>query len=134
MSATLTVNAASGYSFTTLVSDSGGTGAVTTDANLVNPWGIVFPLVGRPGSRTTTPRPRRCTTANGKAQPLSAPSGSWQLPPGQRTFDPTGIVFKPFFSDFVVSSGATLQRSPIHLRGRGGHDRRLVKQQWIPMP
>jgi hypothetical protein len=41
-SATLTVNAASAFTVKNLVADAAGAGAVTTDLNLLNPWGIVI--------------------------------------------------------------------------------------------
>ena len=119
MSATLTVNAASGYTFTKLVSDSAGTGALTSDANLVNPWGIVFPLSGTVWVANNHTKTATLYDGNGKAQPVSAPRVV-QLPPGQRTFDPTGIVFNPSSVDFVVSSGATSNVARFIFAGEGG--------------
>src|SRR3954468_6580542 len=42
MTATLTVNAASAFSFTNLASDTAANGALNIDANLKSPWGVVF--------------------------------------------------------------------------------------------
>jgi len=42
MSAMLTINPASTFSFTTLVSDTAGTGALVVDPNLKNPWGLAL--------------------------------------------------------------------------------------------
>jgi hypothetical protein len=58
VSATLTVNEATAFSMSALISD-GSVTAVTTDANLVNPWGIVFApgapaWVANNGSQTST--------------------------------------------------------------------------------
>jgi len=103
----LTVNAASGYSATKLVSDSAGVGALTGDANLVNPWGIAF----APGKPVWVADNRSGTATvydgNGKAQPNANPLVV-QLPPGAAAvpFSPTGIVANVSSVDFTVSSGA----------------------------
>ena len=41
-SATLNVTAPTAFTITNLVADTAGTAALTTDAHLVNPWGIAF--------------------------------------------------------------------------------------------
>ena len=117
MAATVTVNPASGYSFTALVTDTAGQGAVTTDSNLVNPWGIVFgpttPVwVANNHTETST-----LYDGNGKAQggPLIV-----QLPnSGTATFDPTGIVFNAS-SDFVVTSAGHSAAARFIYSGEGG--------------
>jgi uncharacterized protein (TIGR03118 family) len=98
-SVTLTVNAASAFTVSNLVADTAGAGAVTTDPNLLNPWGIVFgpgPVwVANNHSATST-----LYDGNGTAQPLVV---HFAVGAGGATFDPTGIVFNAS-SDFVVSS------------------------------
>jgi uncharacterized protein (TIGR03118 family) len=120
-SATLTVNAASTFAVTNLVSDTAGTDAVTTDSNLVNPWGIVFrpnaPVwVANNHSETST-----LYDGNGKPQPTTTPLVV-NLPasPGGPTFDPTGIVYNGT-TDFAVSSGGgTSAAAPFIFTGEGG--------------
>jgi uncharacterized protein (TIGR03118 family) len=105
-SATLTVNAASGYSTTKLVANSAGVGALASDANLLNPRGIAF-APGKPAwvannqSGTAT-----VYDGNGKAQPHSSPLVV-HLPSagGTAPFAPTGIVTNVSSVDFTVSSG-----------------------------
>jgi uncharacterized protein (TIGR03118 family) len=119
MAATVTVNPASTYTATALVTDTSGRGAVTTDANLVNPWGIVFgpntPVwVANNHSATST-----LYDGNGKAQPPSGPLVV-QLPDsGADTFDPTGVVFNAT-SDFVVTSAGHSAAARFLYTGEGG--------------
>ncbi len=120
MSTILTVNPASAFSFTKLVADLPNSGAATTDANLVNPWGIVFapgaPVwVANNHSETST-----LYDGNGIPQPAGTPLVV-QLPPsaGGVTFDPTGIVFNGT-TDFVVTSGATSAAAKFIYSGEGG--------------
>ena len=120
-SATLTVNAASGYSVTKLVSDSSGVGAVSSDANLVNPWGIAI-APGKPAwvannhSGTAT-----FYDGNGKAQPnanplvLHLPAGA-----GSIAFDPTGIVANISSVDFTVTSGTRSGVARLLFAGEAG--------------
>ncbi len=110
-SAMLTVTAASAYSSTNLVGDTGAAGALTVDANLVNPWGIAFgptspSWVANNHSETST-----LYNGNGVAQALIV-----TVPDG---FDPTGIVFNAS-SDFVVTSGATSGPARFIYSGEGG--------------
>ncbi len=97
-SAVLTVTAPSAFSTTKLVADTAGAGAVTTDAKLLNAWGIAFgptsPFwVANNHSETST-----IYNGNGAAQPLVV-----TLPPGGAvTFDPSGTVFNGS-TDFVVT-------------------------------
>ena len=102
-SATLTVNAPSAYSATSLVSDTAGTGALVVDPNLVNPWGVVFgpttpAWVANNHTDTST-----LYDGNGKAQPAATPL-IVHLPDG---FDPTGIVFNGGTSFAVAAAGKT---------------------------
>jgi uncharacterized protein (TIGR03118 family) len=101
-SVTLTVTSGAGpYAMTALVADTKGTAAQTTDANLVNPWGLSM-APGDPvwtannGSQTST-----LYDGAGKAQPLGSPLVV-KLAAG---FAPTGIVANSS-GGFMVSSGA----------------------------
>ena len=110
-SAMLTVTAASAYSSTKLVGDTGAAGALTVDPNLVNPWGIAFgptspAWVANNHSGTST-----LYNGNGAAQALIV-----ALPAG---FDPTGIVFNSS-TDFVVTSGANSGAARFIYSGEGG--------------
>ena len=120
--ATLTVNAASAFSLTNLVADTSGGTAVTTDANLVNPWGISIPAGTAPAwvannhSETST-----LYDGNGKPQPSGAALVvSFAASTSGTTFDPTGIVFNPSSSDFVVTSGSTSGAPKFIFDGEGG--------------
>ncbi|HEU4616387.1 MAG TPA: hypothetical protein VFV10_00005, partial [Gammaproteobacteria bacterium] len=114
--ATLTVDPASAYTATSLVQDVAGGAARTTDALLVNPWGIAAGpttamWVANNHSDTST-----IYDGNGKASPLIVhfvPSA------GIDTFDATGMVFNGT-SDFVVSNG-TQSGAPLFIfDGEGG--------------
>jgi uncharacterized protein (TIGR03118 family) len=116
MSATLTVKPASAFSFTTLVSDTAGTGALVVDPNLKNPWGVVFgpttPVwVANNHSETST-----LYDGNGKAQPLVVNT----VPNGAVTFDPTGIVFNGSATDFMVTSAGKTGPARFIFSGEGG--------------
>jgi uncharacterized protein (TIGR03118 family) len=120
MTAMLTVNAASTYSFTSLVTDTAGMDAVSTDPNLVNPWGIVFAAgdpvwVANNGSETST-----LYDGNGHPQPASGPLVV-NLPNGAGavTFDPTGIVYNATM-DFAVSSAGKSGVAKFIYAGEGG--------------
>ena len=120
MSATLTVNPASAFSFTTLVADTPGTGAQVTDANLLNPWGIVFgpttPVwVANNHSGTST-----LYDGNGKPQPGGGPLIVNTVPNGATSFDPTGIVFSGSSTDFMVTVGANSGPARFIFSGEGG--------------
>jgi uncharacterized protein (TIGR03118 family) len=106
VSTTLTVAAASGYTTTKLVSDSAGLGALTSDANLINPHAIAFApgkaaWVANNGTQTAT-----LYDGNGKAQPNSNPLVV-RLPASAAGagFGPTGIVANVSSVDFTVSAG-----------------------------
>jgi len=116
MSTTLTINPASAFSFTTLVSDTAGTGALVVDPNLKNPWGVVFgpttPVwVANNHSETST-----LYDGNGKAQPLVVNT----VPNGAVTFDPTGIVFNGSSTDFMVTSAGKTGPALFIFSGEGG--------------
>ena len=97
----LTVNAATVFATQNLVSDTAGGGGTTTDANLVNPWGIVFapnkPVwIANNGSQTST-------LYNGAGAPIPLIVTLPQDATGN-DFDATGIVFNPTTTDFVIAS------------------------------
>ena len=120
-SATVTVNAASGYTVTKLVSDSAGVGAISSDANLVNPWGIALP----PGKPAWIANNRSATAVfydgNGKAQPNANPL-VLQLPAGAGAvaFDPTGIVANVSSVGFAVTSGTRSAVARLIFAGEAG--------------
>ena len=121
MSATLTVNAASAFTVTKLVADSQGTGAVSTDTNLANPWGIAVPLNGAAWVADNHTRVATIYDGNGKAQPAANPRVVHLPPgPGTVTFDPTGIVSNSSSVDFVVSSGTNSNVARFIFAGEGG--------------
>ena len=115
-SATLTVNAASAYTATSLVEDIAGGTQRTTDPLLVNPWGIV---VG-----PTTPmwvannHSETSTVYNGGGTKL--PVGPHFAPgAGAATFDVTGIVFNSS-TDFTVTNGTVTAPAAFIFDGEGG--------------
>jgi uncharacterized protein (TIGR03118 family) len=119
-SATLTVNAASAFSLTNLVADASGGTATNTDANLVNPWGLSIPAA--PATAPAWVADNHTVTStqydgNGKAQALVV---SFAASGTGTTFDPTGIVFNPSATDFMVTSGATSGVSKFIFDGEGG--------------
>jgi uncharacterized protein (TIGR03118 family) len=106
-SATLTVTPAAAFTVTNLVADTAGTAALSTDAHLVNPWGIAF----GPTTAIWVANNRNATTTqydgNGKAQPTAAPLVVNFAPSAAgAAFNPTGIVFNAS-GDFVVSATAS---------------------------
>ena len=113
--------AASQYSVTKLISDSAGLGAVSADANLVNPWGIVF----SPGKSAWIANNRSATAifydGNGKPQPNANPL-VLHLPAGAAaaTFDPTGIVANISSVDFSVTLGARTSIARLIFAGEAG--------------
>ena len=121
VSTTLTVNAASGYSTTKLVANSAGLGAVTSDANLLNPRGITFApgkaaWVANKGSETAT-----VYDGNGKAQPNANPLVV-HLPASASAapFNPSGIVANVSSVDFTVSTGGHSGVARFIFAGEGG--------------
>ena len=110
-SATLTVTAPSAFSATRLVSDTAGTGALVTDANLVNPWGIAFGPTSPSWVANNKTETSTLYEGNGNARPLIVDVGP--------AFDPTGIVYNGS-TDFVVTSGANSAAAPFIFVGEGG--------------
>lgn len=110
-SAMLTVGQPSAYSSTNLVGDTGTAGALTVDANLVNPWGIAFGPTSPAWLANNHSDTSTLYNGNGAAQALivSVPGG----------FSPTGIVFNGT-SDFVVTSGANSGVARFIYAGEGG--------------
>jgi uncharacterized protein (TIGR03118 family) len=114
-STTLTVNAPSAFSMSSLISD-GSVAAVTTDANLVNPWGIVFapgaPVwVANNGTQTST---LYDGTGNKVALTVNLPAGV------NGAADATGIVFNGSTTDFVVTKAALSAAARFIFDGEGG--------------
>jgi len=119
-SATLTVTAPSAFSATSLVSDAAGSGALTTDANLVNAWGIAFGPTSPAWVANNHTGSSTLYDGNGKAQPAAAPLVV-ALPGSTAgvSFDPTGIVFNGS-TDFVVSAGGKTGAARFIFDGEGG--------------
>ncbi len=120
-SAVLTVTAPTSFTATTLVTDPASTGGLTTDANLVNPWGIAFgpgvAWVANNHSETST-----LYDGNGKAQPTAAPLAvafANSVADPTVTFDPTGTVFNST-ADFVVTSAGKSSAAKFLFVGEGG--------------
>ena len=114
-SATLTVVAQSAFSMSSLVSD-GAVAAATTDANLVNPWGIVFApgapaWVANNGTQTST---LYDGTGNKVALTVSLPAGL------NGSADATGIVFNSSGTDFVVTKAPNSAPARFIFDGEGG--------------
>ena len=115
VSTTLTVNAPSAFSMSALVSD-GAVTAATTDANLINPWGIVFapgaPVwIANNATETST-----LYDGTGTKVPLIV-----SLPAGLNgSADATGIVFNSSGTDFVVASGNLSAPARFIFDGEGG--------------
>jgi uncharacterized protein (TIGR03118 family) len=105
-SANLPVGAPTALTATNLVADTAGAAALTTDAHLVNPWGIAFGpttaiWVANNHSATATQY-----DGNGKAQPTATPLVVNFASGVAGAFNPTGIVFNAS-GDFVVSATAS---------------------------
>jgi uncharacterized protein (TIGR03118 family) len=118
-SATLNVTAPTAFTVTNLVADTAGTAALTTDAHLVNPWGIA----SGPTTAIWVTNNRTATATqydgNGKAQPAAGPLVVNFAPSAAgAAFNPTGIVFNAS-NDFVVSSAAS-GASHFIFAGEGG--------------
>jgi uncharacterized protein (TIGR03118 family) len=119
-STTVSVTAATAFSATTLIADTAGGDALTTDANVANAWGLALgptsPLwVANNATNTST-----VYDGNGKRQPLATPLVV-NLPPPTAGVDfaPTGIVFNGG-SDFVVTAGANSAPARFIFAGAGG--------------
>src|SRR6266436_5000885 len=96
--------AAQSYTQHNLVSDLPGV-APTTDANLVNPWGIVFPPKGPFWISDKNAGVSTLYDGKGNAFPVGCPSVVMIPPPtgGSGAGTPAGVVFKGT-ADFVVSN------------------------------
>ena len=119
-STSVTVNPPSGFSETSLVTDAVGTGAITTDPNLVNAWGIAFGTTSPVWVANNHTGTSTVYDGNGKAQPHASPLVV-HLPhsAGGADFDPTGIVFNGT-NDFVVSGGGHSGPARFIFDGEGG--------------
>jgi len=112
LSATLTVNAMSGFVPTSLVSQFAGTAAPTTDSRLTNPRGIAFaPNVPVRVVNSTT---ATAYDGNGK----SASSGMMENMIG-RAFDSTAIVANAS-PDFIVKANGKLGPAEFIYAGKAG--------------
>jgi uncharacterized protein (TIGR03118 family) len=112
---------ASGYAERTLVSD-GGVAAPHTDANLVNPWGLVFNPEGFSWIANNHSQTSTLYDGNGVAQSLIV-----TLPEGSNgDADPNGIVFNGG-SDFVVTHAGLSGPGIFIFSGEGG-----VIEAWSP--
>jgi uncharacterized protein (TIGR03118 family) len=102
------------YSMTKLVSD-GAVTAKTTDANLINPWGLVFApnapaWIANNGTQTST-----VYDGTGQKVPLTV-----AIPAGTNgAADPTGIVANAS-SDFVITEGTASGPAQFIFDGEGG--------------
>jgi hypothetical protein len=124
-SATLTVNAPSAFSPSSLVSD-GAVPAATTDANLVNPWGIVFapgaPVwIANNGTQTATVYDG---TGNALSLIVNLPAGL------NGSADATGIVFNGSTTDFVVTRRRFPRRRASFSTARRNHSRLGPHGRW----
>lgn len=119
-SVALTVTAPSAFSATSLVADVAGGGSLTSDANLINPWGIAFgpttfSWVANNHSETST-----LYDGNGHAQPAAGPLVvSFAASGAGASFDPTGVVYNGS-TDFAVTSGAATGAARFIFVGEGG--------------
>ncbi len=119
-SATLTVTAPSAYSFTRLVGDTAAAGALTIDANLVNPWGIAFGTTSPVWVANNATGTSTLYDGNGKPQPLASPRVvALKSSASGVDFDATGIVFNST-TDFVVTANAKSAPAAFIFDGEGG--------------
>ena len=115
-SVTLNVEPPSAYTATSLVEDFAGGAARTTDAALVNPWGLAF----GPTTLTWVTNNRSDTATiydgNGRPSPLLvhfAPSAAGA------SFEPTGMVFNGT-ADFVLDRAGQTAAALFMFAGEGG--------------
>jgi uncharacterized protein (TIGR03118 family) len=116
MNVTLTVNPASAFAFTNLVSDTSSNGALNVDANLKNPWGVVFgptTPVWVANNHTNT-----STLYDGTGKPLTLIVST--PPTNAVDFDPTGIVFNGSATDFMVTAAGKSGPARFIFTGEGG--------------
>jgi len=119
-SATVTVTPPSAFSATSLTADTAGTGALVTDANLLNAWGVAFGPTSFAWVANNHTETSTLYDGNGKAQPAAAPLVV-HLPAslGGVSFDPTGIVYSGS-TDFVVAAGGKTGPARFIFDGEGG--------------
>jgi uncharacterized protein (TIGR03118 family) len=114
-SATLAVNAPSAFTMSSLVSD-GAVPATTTDANLKNPWGIVFAPGAPVWIANNVTQTATIYDGTGTTVPLIV-----NLPAGLNgSADATGIVFNGSTTDFVVTKGTLSAPARFIFDGEGG--------------
>jgi uncharacterized protein (TIGR03118 family) len=119
-SATLTVNAATPFALTNLVTDQGST-APNVDHNLVNPWGLSIPAGLPAWAANNHTQTSTLYDGNGKAQPHASPLVVTFSQSGAGVdFDPTGIVFNGVATDFVVTQGTVSGAAKFIFDGEGG--------------
>jgi uncharacterized protein (TIGR03118 family) len=121
-STTLTVNAASAFTKSNLVSDGSAT-AVKTDAKLINPWGLALSptsamWVANSGTDTST-----LYDGTGNVLTLVV-----TVPPGTGGISrPTGMVFNSSTTDFAITANAKTGVPPFIFASEGG-----VISAWSP--
>src|SRR5262245_42630120 len=103
------------YSLTKLVSD-GSTAAQKTDANLKNPWGIVFATGAPVWISNNATQTSTLYDGTGVPRPLIV-----TLPAGLRgAANPTGIVANASTTDFKVTKGVASAAARFLFDGEGG--------------
>ena len=114
-SVTLTVNEPSAFAMSSLVSG-GAVSAASTDANLKNPWGIVFAPGAPVWIANNVTQTSTIYDGTGTAVPLVV-----DLPAGLNgSADATGIVFNGSTTDFVVTEGASAAPARFLFAGEAG--------------
>lgn len=116
-SGTLTTNPASAFSQTALVSNVTGTVALRTDANLVNPWGIV--MTGTAPVWISNNRTQTSTLYDG-AGVARATVVSFAASPTGAPFGPTGIVGNTATPNFAITSAGKTAAPNFIFSGEGG--------------
>jgi uncharacterized protein (TIGR03118 family) len=118
--ASVTVSPASAFTLTNLVADTASAMAAHVDPNLVNAWGLSIPAapatapawIANNGSQTST-----LYDGTGTAIPLAV---TFSASLSGTAFDPTGIVFNPSATDFVVTAGGSSGVPKFIFTGEGG--------------
>ena len=115
-SVTLNVEPQSTYTATSVVEDFVGGAARTTDARLVNPWGLAFgpttlTWVMNNGSNTAT-----IYDGNGRPSPIVV---HFESSSAGASFSPTGIVFSGT-ADFVLNRAGQTAAAVFVIAGEGG--------------
>ena len=116
MNATLTVNAASAFSLTNLASDTSANGALNVDANLKNPWGVVFGPTTPVWDANNHSNTSTLYDGNGKPAALIVSTP----PTNSVDFDPTGVVFSSSATDFMVTAAGKSGPARFIFTGEGG--------------